>query len=99
MQLVAVDGEELDLTRADRAGYVAGLQGPCELTFKTPGFKEIDADRFAARRRRVALQARELEQPQRAITPGQSVVFYQDEECLGGGVIETVYNQVAAAVQ
>ena len=28
-----------------------------------------------------------FDEPQRAIAPGQSVVIYDGEECLGGGII------------
>lgn len=39
---------------------------------------ELDGDRATVR----------FAQPQRAVAPGQSVVFYDGEVCLGGGIIE-----------
>ena len=34
----------------------------------------------------------QFEDPQRSVTPGQSIVFYEGEVCLGGGIIEKSWN-------
>ena len=84
-------GREEDLFRtilwASSVNYVSGLipKGPIEVNAKIR-YKASEApallvpgDGWAELR---------FHKPQRAVTPGQAVVFYRGDEVLGGGIIE-----------
>lgn len=79
--------------RAEKASWVNGL--PAEKEFScTAKFRYRQADRPV--KVKITDQDKVLvifDEPERAITPGQSVVFYKDEICLGGATIDTILNQ------
>ena len=72
--------------RAERLSWVAGSPPttPLRCMAKT---RYRQADQRCVLTLVGDLAAAEFDQPQRAVTPGQSVVFYQGEVCLGGGII------------
>ena len=74
--------------RASRAHWIAGTPpgGTFYATAKTRYRQPDQACRVAAGAGGLLEVLFEL--PQRAITPGQFIVFYDGEECLGGAIIE-----------
>ena len=65
-------GERVGLTGANGCGKTTVLRALARRRFS------IDDDRLVLA----------FDDPQRAATPGQSLVLYDGDECLGGGVIE-----------
>ena len=72
---------------AGQLSFVAGA-APAQNFSCTAKIRYRQADQACRVQIRAGLATVEFEQPQRAVTPGQSVVFYDGEQCLGGGVIE-----------
>ena len=86
-RIVVGTADELlqDTLWASRVNYPAGApQGPVEvyakIRYKAP---EVPAALYPKGDEAVV----RFHQPQRAVTPGQAVAFYQGEELLGGGII------------
>ena len=85
-------GEEDQLYRdqlwASRVNFISGSipDTPLEVTAKIRNKATEARAKIASGKELMEIH---FEKPQRAITPCQAVVFYQDEEVLGGGIIET----------
>lgn len=77
--------------RADSVTWVAGAppaqDAPLTCRAKTR-YRQPDQDCEVTWEDPSRVEVR-FHRPQRAVTPGQSVVFYRDDTCLGGGIIDT----------
>lgn len=98
--LVAVQGKHHPLLYTDSLSTE-----PVEWVAGQPPAPEVRLQaKTRYRQQDVACQVRVLEDggveaffddPQRAVTPGQSLVLYEDDICLGGGVIRETWNRDA----
>lgn len=73
--------------KAEQLSWVSGTapEFPCKAAAKTR-YRQPDQPCIITQDKDGNVHV-EFEDTQRAVTPGQSVVFYQDDVCLGGGII------------
>jgi tRNA-specific 2-thiouridylase len=90
----AFDVEAMHWLNADDATRVGDAGAPLVCAVKTRYRQPDLACRVSVRERgRIEVS---LDEPARAVTPGQYAVFYDGEVCLGGGVIAERRNSAAA---
>ncbi|MEH6626189.1 MAG: tRNA 2-thiouridine(34) synthase MnmA [Motiliproteus sp.] len=95
--LIAVQGKQHSLLFSrmlitDQVDWVDG-QGPQQLPYECTAktrYRQDDQDCRIETNPEGGYQVW-FNEPQRAVTPGQSVVFYSDQCCLGGGIIEQTF--------
>lgn len=88
--LIVVQGDHPSLYQqeliATNLHWINGMPESTTLSAKTR-YRQPDQDCEIEMMDSTTARVR-FSEPQRAVTPGQSVVFYQDDICLGGGIIE-----------
>lgn len=99
--LIVQQGEHEELystsLNAHKVNWIAGI--PQEQTFScTAKFRYRQPDQAVCVHISGSGANVTFEKPQRAVTPGQWVVFYRDELCLGGGPIDEVMPLKAISV-
>jgi len=96
--LIAAQGHEHPLLMsrelsAERVHWIAGRTPPLPLRCLARLRHRQPLQACKITRRSDGVFSVSFEQPQRAATPGQSIVFYDALNCLGGGIIQSVERQ------